>query len=350
MVLHSVTGRSDLITHYSGNRHLFKCTKKRSPGEVPQSGTSVVFSVSSAPARSAASSAPSVSSQDQTAGMIAPESACSHQESTPITVLSGFSTTRARVFFALALLAVTTMCWAFSPVSASDESFNYYSQGNRLLTSGRFKDALAFLDKAIAIDPTLTEAYQCKGLALSKLHDYEGALTVFQQVLRLNPKNSPAYCNRGYCYMQLGRLDEALADLNHCLELSPSLNNAVSNRAEVYLRKGELEKAIADCTQAIAEDDLDADPFITRADAYMKQGLTKEALKDYTSAIEINPDPVNMFHPEGYSYWKRAKIYQVSGATNLARKDLEAVAVFKYTEPKPSDSRIGEKRLSSAPN
>lgn len=241
------------------------------------------------------------------------------------------------------LIVLLYLIFSSTNALASEEWFSFYSHGNRLLTSGQYAEAIKYLDKAIGLDPTALEAYHCKGMALSKLGKYEAAVGVFNEILRRNPLNSPAYCNRGFCYMQQGRLDEALTDLNRCLDASPALNNALCNRAEVFLRKGELQKAIADSSNAIAADDLDADPFITRGDAFARQGLIKEALADYTSAIDIHPDPVNMFHPEGYSYYQRAKLLEQEGKKSLASKDREAARMFGYSD----QPKVGENKDSA---
>ena len=132
--------------------------------------------------------------------------------------------------------------------------------------------------------------------------------------------------------MQTGDYESALKDFNKALELSPDMPNVVTNRAELYLRTNKLEEAIAECSRAIIADDTDADSFITRGDARAKAGNIKEALQDYTCAIDLNPDPVNMFHPEGYSYSKRAAILESQGQKAAAASDRAAAKMFGYQE------------------
>ena len=100
-------------------------------------------------------------------------------------------------------------------VTPSDETDNRRRARIRLeLASGYYEEgktefALDELKQVIAIDPTLPEAYNLRGLIYMRLNDMRAAEESFRKALSLNSRDSGTYHNLGWLQCQLGRYPEA---------------------------------------------------------------------------------------------------------------------------------------------
>ncbi|GCE46581.1 tetratricopeptide repeat protein [Thermosporothrix hazakensis] len=94
-----------------------------------------------------------------------------------------------------------------------------YSQ--HLSNAIRYVEALSAAEKAVALDPTNTEAWYVKGTCLAMLKRQQEALADFEHALSLNPTYVPAWDGKAWVLGILGRKAEALAAINRALELDP---------------------------------------------------------------------------------------------------------------------------------
>lgn len=91
-----------------------------------------------------------------------------------------------------------------------------YNRGADFMAQGDYNQAIAWFDKAIAVEPSFTEAY----------------------------------CNRGTAYYEKGEADAAIADFSKAIEIEPDFAEAYYNRAAAYYDKQEYDKAVQDVQKA----------------------------------------------------------------------------------------------------
>ncbi len=86
--------------------------------------------------------------------------------------------------------------------------------------------AIADLDSVIKLSPRMPIAYYNKGVILTESGDYTSALQAFNKAIELKPDFGEAYYNRGYVYLNLGNKDAAFTDLSRAGQLGivPSYN------------------------------------------------------------------------------------------------------------------------------
>jgi type IV pilus assembly protein PilF len=100
-------------------------------------------------------------------------------------------------------------------VTPSDEPENRRRARIRLeLATGYYQEgqtevALDELKQVIAIDPTLPDAYNLRGLVYMRLGDNRQAEDSFRRAIALNPRDANAHHNIGWLQCQLGRYPEA---------------------------------------------------------------------------------------------------------------------------------------------
>lgn len=136
------------------------------------------------------------------------------------------------------------------------------------------------VEKALALDPNLAEAYSTLGLIRLWYWDWNGAEQAFQRAAILNPKSAvviramtlyyfyigplekslelghqaleldplsaTTYYNLGRCYYSAGRFTEAEKALKKTLELAPQHSGGRSFLGRVYLADNRLEESLSE--------------------------------------------------------------------------------------------------------
>ncbi|HEX5031871.1 MAG TPA: tetratricopeptide repeat protein [Candidatus Eisenbacteria bacterium] len=178
------------------------------------------------------------------------------------------------------------------------------------------------------------DAYNNRGKYYFDTGRYAEALADYDQALALDPKPGRAYFAKGSALGRLGRIDEALACFDRALELDPTLAEARSDRAGVRLMKGDMAGAIADLDVAIKLNPGFRGSYVNRGSAYVMTGDLDRAVADYRHAIEMDPH-----HPKVYELWGA-----MGDALVGLNRPQEAVTAYDQAIPlAPStDSQRGE--------
>ena len=74
----------------------------------------------------------------------------------------------------------------------------------------KYEKAIECYDKALEINPNYAEAWNNKGVALSKLRRYEEAIECFNRALKINQNDAEAWNNKGNVLDELGKYEEAV--------------------------------------------------------------------------------------------------------------------------------------------
>ncbi len=167
-----------------------------------------------------------------------------------------------------------------------------------------FPKAKAAAEKAIALDPTLSEAHTAMGNTLTSLdRNWPQAEREFKRALELDPKSATAHYRYASEYLiSVGRTKEALAETEKALEIEPLDPNMVANLGRLYLYDGQRERGLEQARRA-----YEADPSFVIA--RLLYGMTLNATGAYADAITLSEkhlqdDPNNqqMLMVAGYAY------------------------------------------------
>jgi TolB-like protein/Flp pilus assembly protein TadD len=108
--------------------------------------------------------------------------------------------------------------------------------------------AFVAVEKALALDPDLAEAYLARGRLLwtpANHFPHDQAIQEYRRALTLNPSLDEARNQLAVVLGHVGLVDEALAELDQALKTNPGNTLARFRVGEVLLFKGEHEKALA---------------------------------------------------------------------------------------------------------
>ncbi len=103
-----------------------------------------------------------------------------------------------------------------------------YSQ--QLSTAIRYSEALAAIERAIALDKTSAESWYVRGTCQAMLGQYEAALHDFEHALTLDAASVPAWDGKAWVLGILGRKAEALAAIDQALSLDPNYFEAIKRQ------------------------------------------------------------------------------------------------------------------------
>jgi len=160
--------------------------------------------------------------------------------------------------------------WASAPDRAREEA----ALAVKLLGVGTYDQAMRHFDRAIRIWPDYADAYLNRGLAEHSASHRAEALTDLDQALALDPSLTRAYNARGQIYLENGAVQKTIQDCSKSIQINPTLD-AYYQRGEAYERLGEHQKAIVDFDAAIAES-REA-PFAYRARSLAKRNAGDRA-------------------------------------------------------------------------
>ncbi len=99
----------------------------------------------------------------------------------------------------------------------------HYNAGLDLEIQGRFEEAIAEYDIAIASNPSFAPAYNNRGGLYGRLGELQLAIEDFDEAIRLDPQYALAYFNRGLGYSAIGDVARANADFDRAAELGADL-------------------------------------------------------------------------------------------------------------------------------
>ena len=144
--------------------------------------------------------------------------------------------------------------------------------------------------KALAIDPTLADAYTAIGLA--EVHDwnFKKADSAYRRALTLDPQNRTAHQWYGELLFHTGRLDSAIAQIRAAIaidQLAPINASAVGYALYVAKRYGDAEAELKKGIQLNPQ--LGLHHFML-GDVYLATGKYKQAVPELETAARLDPE------------------------------------------------------------
>lgn len=124
--------------------------------------------------------------------------------------------------------------------------------GTLLFEAGRFAEALAAFERALAADPGHPPALGNRAAALRGLGRTEEALEAVDRVVARDPDAAHPWANRGCFLIELGRPSEGVESLGRALALDPANPDGWYNLAGGLGKLGRIDEAAAAYDKALA--------------------------------------------------------------------------------------------------
>ena len=146
-------------------------------------------------------------------------------------------------------LAIESYICALEIYPASSEA--WYCRGNALSWLSQFDRALRSYDRALELDSSLGDAWYYRGNALSWLNQYEVAIESYDRATELNSNLVDAWYARGNVLGLLNRYDAAVESYNRALELEPSFSDAWYYRDNILARLSRRDAEVKSCDRTL---------------------------------------------------------------------------------------------------
>jgi tetratricopeptide (TPR) repeat protein len=124
---------------------------------------------------------------------------------------------------------------------------NAFAQGEELFIRNKPREALGYLETAVAEDPAHIRAALYLGMAYEQLNRAEDAIAVYRRILpRGGAETARIAYNLGNAYYNQGNVTFASQYYTQAIEADPAYASAYLNRANTLIRTNSLKEAILD--------------------------------------------------------------------------------------------------------
>jgi len=151
------------------------------------------------------------------------------------------------------------------------------AQGDRLVKSGRYEEAIRLYDRAIRTGYRPANALTSKGVALKRLGRVEDAMRCQRTALKLDPDNEIAWCNLGDLFFHQGKLDDAVGCYGKAIAARPRYAIAWNNKGAALARAGRLQEAQECHDRAVALQPRYVAAWLNRGEVLVRLGMVDEA-------------------------------------------------------------------------
>jgi Tfp pilus assembly protein PilF/peroxiredoxin len=181
-------------------------------------------------------------------------------------------------------------------------SSTLYRLGTLLVKSGQTAKARTAFERALAMQPNLSEASNDLGTLLAQNGDIPAAIERFRAALDATPDYPDALNNLGYAFLLTGREPEARELYEKALKLQPDFPEALNNLGLVLGRAGELDHAEPYFRKALQKRPDYGEAANNLALVLVGRGQSDEAIRLLQAFIEKTPESES-------AYLTLAKIY-----------------------------------------
>jgi Flp pilus assembly protein TadD/peroxiredoxin len=206
---------------------------------------------------------------------------------------------------------------------ASPTASTLYRLGTLFVKTGETVKARAAYERALALQPDLSEASNDLGTLLAQGGDLPAAIEKFQAALATAPDYPDALNNLGYALLLTGRPEEARKLYEKALELQPDFPEALNNLGLILGREGEMERAEHYFREALAKRRDYGEAANNLALVLVARGQPDEAVRLLEGFLQTRPESED-------TYITLAKVYL---ATDRPREGLQVLERLLQRNP-----------------
>jgi len=188
--------------------------------------------------------------------------------------------------------------------TSSPEALKYYIEGRRLQENMENEKSIAYMEKAVAIDPEFAMAHRSMGVAHQMLGHMAEARNYYKKALDLSdrlPENERLLIEA--IWLAIGEEDyaKAIEVLERLVKIYPGHFLGHSWLGAIFSLAGNLDKAI-EHQEFVVQNEITADQVTSLAQYYMTKGLYQKAEDLCRSFLKDVEDNAQIHVALGWSY------------------------------------------------
>jgi tetratricopeptide (TPR) repeat protein len=205
------------------------------------------------------------------------------------------------------------------------------ADGLKLLQTGQYQKCLEELDKAIALEPAIGDAWKWRGGCHFQLGQFQNAARDYSQTVKLDPEDFEVWRTLGvWVYPRLSDTYGARRALDAAVKLRPTSPQALFDRANARYNTADNDGAIVDLNEALRIDPRFAEAWRLRGWVYAISNFDR-AWPDFEQAIRLEPR-----NPRNYQL--RADLRQRAGDVAGAQADRAQAQALGSTPTAPAQA------------
>lgn len=174
--------------------------------------------------------------------------------------------------------------------------------GNVYSEIGDVNTAMLALERAVAINPTLSESRANLGNIYLQKNRVNDAIHQYRAALDLNPGDPKTYNNLGNAYLAIDELNAAASSYRQAIQLDPNFVDAYRNMALLLARQERYSQAMSQLNLALAIDSQNAQIYNQRGELYYRMHEYDKGLLQFRRAVNLKPDSAEAHYGMGMCY------------------------------------------------
>ena len=204
----------------------------------------------------------------------------------------------------------------------------HYNLGLSLRQLQRPEEAISSYERAIELQPSLVDAYCNLGIVLDEQGRQEQAIAQYRRALDIDPHHADTHYNLGVALRKAHCLDEAIASYQHALRLRPDMALAWYNLGNTLADLRRYDRAVVSYRRALEHAPNLVDAHFNLANTLRDQNHMEEAIDEYRRAIHLRPDCATY-------HFNLATIYLILGRFAAAWPEYDWRWRREHSEPRP---------------
>jgi len=213
-----------------------------------------------------------------------------------------------------------------TPKTAAD----FVDRSERLLSRGRYNEAIEDASAALKLDRNCGPAYQKRAMAFSYKNDLDTAVADATTAIKFNDEDKIAFLTRGRAYEMKKDYEKSIADYTRAIQIDPKYTIAFNNRGVVYYQKNDYVKAREDFSRAVELNPKYVLALTNRAECNYQLKQYDKAIADADLATDLNPYTAQGWKLLGWSLREVGELEKAANMFTLALKSDPKNADFWY--------------------
>ena len=202
--------------------------------------------------------------------------------------------------------------------------------GVAAMRQGHWDAALAYFNRAIELDSSLTAAYKERARTFVKLEEHVRAMEDLSLAANVDPSDGEIFAMRGSSYVRQKLYNAAIDDFTRALERTPGDPRTLYARAYAYSEKEDLDSAIQDLNTLLQILPRSCRALCLRGVVLMKKGSIEQARTDFDEAVKCDPKNSIFYNNRGYFHYKTGSYDAALGDFNRALSIYPAYDIARY--------------------